>query len=175
MVLLHAIYPTDGSFPPLPIRRDGPLISTEHLTVDGRLWPLLVVKFGPEAQASDLETYLELREEWLRRGEPHVSVLDVREVRLCQVCPSIRQRYVEWLRANAAPLRETLIGSAYLLRSPEGRVMTGLMRHCAGMSSPYVVASTLPQAATWAADRFQDAGLAACATRVRAAFSIPTS
>ncbi|ATB29609.1 hypothetical protein [Melittangium boletus] len=175
MVLFHAIHPTGGSRPSYLLSGSDPTALTENLSVDGRLWPLLVAKFGPDSQATDLEAYLEVRNEWLRRREPHVHVLDVRELSLSQVCSSIRQRYIDWLREHADTLRPCLLGSAYLLRSPEGRIMTSLIRHCAGMNSPYVITPTQSQAITWAAERLQDAGLAPAATRVRAAFSIPAS
>ena len=175
MVLLRTIHPTDGSRPSYPLSGSGFAASTEHLSVDGRLWPLLMVKFGPDAQTPEFDAYLEARSEWLRRNEPHVHVLDVRELSLSQVCPSVRQRYIDWLRAHANALRQCVLGSAYLVLSPEGRVMTSLIRHGSGMNSPYVITPTLPQAAAWAAERLQEAGLAPAATRVRAAFSIPAS
>ena len=175
MVLLHANRPTDGDAPSLFPPWAPPPRRTQHLTVDGRLWPLLVVKFGAQAESSDFDAYLEERAAWLRRREPHVHVLDVREVRLCQVCPSVRQRYVDWLCEHAALLSQWLIGSAYLMRSPEGRMTASLIRHGAGLGTPFLVTPNLPHAAAWAAERLNDAGLAPAATRVRAAFAIPSS
>lgn len=175
MVLFRAFHPTDDSESSAPPFRGVPPASTEPLSVDGRLWPLLRVKFGQEAQASDLERYLEVRAQWLRRAEPHVLVLDVREVRLAQVCASVRQRYIDWLRDHGDTMRRWMVGSAYLLRSPEGRVTTSLIRHGAGMSSPFVVTPSQTEAMVWAAERLREAGLAPAATRVRAAFGIAES
>jgi hypothetical protein len=175
VVLLHANRPTDGISPSFSPSRPPSLLEAGHLTVDGRLWPLLMVKFGAQAGPSEFDAYLEARGAWLRRCEPQVHVLDVREVSLCQVCPSLRQRYIDWLRQHAPLLNRWLLGSAYLMRSPEGRVTASLIRHGAGLNTSFVVTPSLSQAAAWAAERLRDAGLTQAATRVRAEFSIPAS
>lgn len=141
--------------------------------VDGSLWPLLLVKFGRSATLRDLEAYLAVRAEWLQRCEPHLCIIDTRELHLPHT--SLRQRYTEWLSEHEAGMRQWMLGTAYIIQSPEVRMMMSVIRHCAPLSTPYVVTATLPSAATWAAERLQEAGLPQAATRVRAHFAIPAS
>lgn len=143
------------------------------ITVDGSLWPLLVVNLGRSGTMQDLEAYLAERTGYLARCEPHVCIIDAREVHMPAAC--LRQRYTEWLREHEAPLRRWTLGSAYITQSPAVKMMVSVMRHCAPMTTPFVVTAALPPAAAWAAERFQEVGLAQAATRIRAHYAVPAS
>ena len=120
-----------------------------------------------------LEAYLAERAAYLARGEPHVCIVDAREVLMPAAC--LRQRYTEWLREHEAPLRRWTLGSAYIVQTPAVRMMVSVIRHCAPMTTPFVVTATMPPAAAWAAERFQEVGLSQTATRIRAHYAVPAS
>jgi hypothetical protein len=142
-------------------------------TVDSGLWPLLVVRLGRCGTMQDLEAYLADRESWLRRCEPHVCILDAREVNLPS--PQLRQRYTDWLSEHEAALRQWVLGTAYIIQSPAVRMMMSIIRHFAHLTTPFVVSATMQPAAAWAAERLQEEGLAPAATRVRAQYAIAAS
>ncbi|HYO73481.1 MAG TPA: hypothetical protein VEU33_46195 [Archangium sp.] len=143
------------------------------ITLDGRLWPLLVVKLGRGGTLQELETYLAERAAYLARHEPHVCIVDAREVHMPAAC--LRQRYSEWLREHEAPLRRWTLGTAYIAQTPTVQMMVSVMRHVARMTMPFVVTTTMPPAAAWAAERFQEVGLLQAATRIRTQYAIPAS
>lgn len=147
--------------------------ATPPFSVEGSLWPLLRVKLGRNATAAEFETYLEVRDQWLERCEPHVCILDVRDVHLPPT--QLRLRYTAWLIEREAEMRRWSLGNVYVIQSPEVRMMMSLMRHSAHLAMPFVVTDTLPPGAAWAAARLQEAGLAQAATRVRAAHGIAAS
>ncbi len=149
-----------------PVSFALPKDTASPITVDGRLWPLLVVKLGPSATMQQLEAYL-------ARNEPHVCIMDAREVHMPAAC--LRQRYSEWLRENEAALRRWTLGTAYLIQSPAVQMMVSVMRHFARLTMPFMVTGTMQPAATWAAERFHEVGLTQPATRIRAHYSIPAS
>ncbi|MFY0582205.1 hypothetical protein ACN28S_55135 [Cystobacter fuscus] len=136
-------------------------------------WPLLTVRFEAGLTGETFDAYLDWRTEWLQRCEPHVSIIDARAVPI-RVAP-YRQRYIDWLREHECALREWMIGSAYVLNSPEGHMLASLIRHGAALHTPFVVTRTLPEAAAWAAGQFQERGLGEAARRIRAHYALPTS
>jgi hypothetical protein len=139
--------------------------------VEDEAWPLLAVRFGAGITGAAFEAYLDMRTELLQRCEPHVTIIDAREVPI-RVAP-FRQRYIDWLREHEEALREWLIGSAYVLNSPEGHMLATLIRHGASMQTPFVVTSTMPTAADWASHRLQERGFSDAARRVRARYALP--
>lgn len=143
------------------------------ITVDGRQWPLLVVKLGRSGTRQDLEAYLAERSAYLERCEPHVCIVDAREVHMPAAC--LRQRYTEWLRENEEELRRWTLGTAYIAQTPAVQMMVSVMRHFSRMTTPFVVTGALPSAAAWAAERFQEVGLVQAATRIRAHYAVPAS
>jgi hypothetical protein len=140
---------------------------------DESLWPLVVVKVGRTVTSQDMDKYLSARSAYLRREEPHVCILDTRQIHM--LSPQLRQRYTDWLRDNALQLRHWMLGSAYIIESPAVRMMMSVIRHFAAMTTPFVVTATLTPAVVWAAERFQEAGLAQAATRIRAHYALPSS
>lgn len=156
-----------------PISFALPGDAASPVTVDGRLWPLLVVKLGRSGTMQDLEKYLAERTAYLERCEPHVCIVDAREVHMPPAC--LRQRYTEWLREHEAPLRRWTLGSAYICQTPAVQMMVSVMRHFARMTMPFVVTGTMPPAAAWAAERFHEVGLLQAATRIRAQYALAAS
>jgi hypothetical protein len=156
-----------------PISFALPSDMTSPITVDGRLWPLLVVKLGRSGTMQDLEAYLAERATYLARGEPHVCIVDAREVHMPPAC--LRQRYTDWLREHEAPLRRWTLGTAYIAQTPAVQMVVSVMRHFARVATPFVITTALPPAAAWAAERFQEVGLTQAATRIRAQYALPAS
>jgi hypothetical protein len=143
------------------------------ITVDGSLWPLLVVKLSRSCTMQELDVYLAERAAYLARCQPHVCIVDAREVHMPPAC--LRQRYTEWLREHEAPLRRWMLGTAYITVSPAVKMMVSVIRHFAPLTTPFVITGTLQPAAAWAAERFQEVGLVQGATRIRAHYAVAAS
>jgi hypothetical protein len=141
------------------------------ITLDESQWPLPVVRFEHVCSNAELEQYLTARTAWLRRGELHIPLLDTRTSQLPP--PHQRQRYIDWLQRHRPLLVERSLGTAYLITSPAIRVVTSLMRHLSSLTTAYVTAATPQEALGWAASRFQEAGLATLAQRVRRMKELP--
>ena len=156
-----------------PLSFTLPSDAVSPITVDGRLWPLLVVKLGRSATVQELDAYLAERTAYLERCEPHVCIVDAREVLM--PAPCLRQRYTDWLREHEAPLRRWMLGTAYIAQTPAVQMMVSVIRHFARLTTPFVITATMPPAAAWAAERFQEVGLAQAATRLRAQYAVPSS
>ncbi len=166
--LFHPIPTRDGIPPPLFPDPAG----SAPTTLDDSLWPLLVVRFGAATEGA-LDAYLAARQEYLARAQPHVVIIDTRALHLPPT--RLRQRYTDWLNANARAVREWTLGTAYVIASPAVRMMMSAIRHFAPLTTPFVVTPTLPPSAAWAAERLQEAGLAQVATRVRTQYAIAAS
>ena len=141
------------------------------ITLDESQWPLPVVRFEHCCYNAELEQYLTARTAWLRRGELHIPLLDTRNGRLPP--PHQRQRYIDWLAHHRPLLVERSLGTAYLITSPAMRMVTSLMRHLSSLTTAYITAATPEEALGWAASRFQEAGLASLAQRVRHMKDVP--
>ncbi|QRN97901.1 hypothetical protein JRI60_02115 [Archangium violaceum] len=146
---------------------------SSSVLLDESLWPLVVVRIGRTVTTEDFEAYLSTRSAYLRREEPHLCIFDARQVHMPTA--QMRQRYTDWLRDNALQLRHWMLGSAYIIESPAVRMMMSVIRHFAAMTTPFVVTATLTPAVSWAAERFQEAGLTQAATRIRVHYALPSS
>lgn len=171
MLRLHPLSLWNGTAPSLgtPAGEESPPLAQ----VDESQWPLLLVRFTGPATEREFERYLALRTTYLERKEPHVVVLDTRGIDM--VSPRLRQRYSEWVRDNGPALHRWVLGTAYVIVSPVVVMMMSVIRHCAGLTTPFVVTATLPPAAEWAAGLLQEAGMTQAATRLRAHYALPAS
>lgn len=151
----------------------APRHEPSRINLDGGLWPLLLVKLGRGATRQDLEAYLESRAASLQRREPHVCIIDARDVDMPPT--QLRQHYIDWLAEHEAPLRQWVLGTAYIIQSPTVRMMMSVIRHFGRLTSPFVVSTAMQPAAAWAAERLHEAGLIPAARRVRAQYAIAAS
>lgn len=142
------------------------------ITLDESQWPLPVVRFERACTNAEVEQYLTARTAWLRRGELHIPLLDTRTSQLPP--PHQRQRYIDWIQCHRPQLVEHSLGTAYLITSPAMRVLTSLIRHLSALTTAYIVAATPEAALGWSASRFQEAGLASLAQRVRRMKGLPS-
>jgi hypothetical protein len=143
------------------------------ITLDESQWPLPVVRFERACSNAELEQYLTARSAWLRRGELHIPLLDTRTASQLPP-PHQRQRYIDWIQRHRPLLVERSLGTAYLITSPAIRVLTSLMRHLSALTTAYIVSATPEEALGWSACRFQEAGLASLAQRVRRMKGLPS-
>jgi hypothetical protein len=145
--------------------------SAAPFTFDDSSWPLLGVRLSGEPSRQEFEAYLAKSSQYLRRGERHVCIFDARALRL--LSNEQRQRQAEWLKANAALMRQRLLGVAYVITSPVIRLTMSVIFHFEALPVPYAIRSSLSDAGAWAALRLDEAGLRAPAERVRRQFLQP--
>ncbi|MCY1081395.1 hypothetical protein [Archangium lansingense] len=134
-------------------------------TFDDSHWPLLGVRLTGEPSRREFESFLDRCTQYLQRGERHLCVLDVSALWLLST--EQRQRHVEWLEANAALMRQTLLGLAYVITSPTVVLTMSVIFHFKPPPVPYTIVPHLDAARVWAARRLEEEGLRASAERVR--------
>ncbi|WNG38631.1 hypothetical protein F0U60_36955 [Archangium minus] len=137
---------------------------------DDSLWPMLVCRFEGQMSDEDYEEYLLQGEFYLRRGEPYVSVLDT--MRLTLPTARQRQRLFQWLRQYERPMRELVVGCAFIVTSPLIRLTMSTVFHVMPMPTPYVAVQDMARAVTWAADRMRDVGHAEAAAGILERFHL---
>jgi hypothetical protein len=148
------------------------MIPPGRISLDDSLWPLLMVKFTGMPATAQVAAYLEQLTGYLERGERHVTLVDTSG--MTGAGPSEqRQLQVEWMKRHEARLNEQLLGSAYVITSPLVRLSVSVIFFLKPMRQPYVITSTVPEAAAWTANLLQQAGCALPARRVREHFSLP--
>jgi len=155
------------SFPYAALSEPSPIL------LDDSLWPLVMVRFGRSGTQEDLERYLAQRRAYLERQQPHLCLIDTRQLHLPS--PRLRQRYIDWMCEHELQLRQWTLGTACLIVSPVVKMMMSVIRHAASMNTPFFVTPSLAPAVTWAAERLQDAGQHQAATRIRSHYGIPAS
>jgi hypothetical protein len=134
-------------------------------TFDDSLWPLLGVRLTGEPSRSEFEAYLDRSTQYLQRGERHLCIFDLSALWL--LSSEQRQRHAEWLEMNAALMRRTLLGLAYVITSPTVVLTMSVIFHFRPPPVPYTLVSRLDSARAWAAWHLEEAGLQAQAERVR--------
>jgi hypothetical protein len=140
------------------------------ITFDDSLWPLLVVRFSGTPTQQQFEEYLATRQKYLDRREKHVLIYDT--VRFQVLTPEQRQRQINWLRERARLMQETSLGSALIIISPVARMLLSMVLQFSQAKTPYHAARSMPEAARWAAERLDGAGLVQDARRVRVHFGL---
>ncbi len=141
--------------------------------MDDSLWPLLRVTFPRvitnEQQAELLERILS----YLKRGERHVTLVDLRLLRSL----TSEQREQQWafLRGQEVLMRQWSMGIVALINSPPLALVARILIHRVKPSVvPYSILASWPAAVTWAADRLEDNGLGEHAWRVRQRLGAPS-
>ncbi|MFY0525346.1 hypothetical protein ACN28I_20115 [Archangium gephyra] len=140
------------------------------ITIDDSLWPLLLVKFPRVFTNAQQEQYLSQLLTYLRRGERYVGVLDTHLLK--NPSAEQRQRQADFIKEHEVLFRQCSLGTAGIVTSPLMALGARILIHLKPMPTPYYVASSLPAAVTWAADRLELAGLLAPAERVRRHFGL---
>jgi hypothetical protein len=142
------------------------------ITMDDSLWPLVIVHLVGTASLADFEAYQEKRLELLRRGPPHLVVVEVDASRGIVLPNEHRQKHVEWLVRHEELIRQRLLGVAYATDSAIFRLTLSLVFHIKSPACPYVITPSLEQAVAWAESRLAEAGLHEDAERIRYHFGL---
>ena len=132
---------------------------------DDSHWPLLGVRLTGELSRQEFEAYLDRSTQYLQRGERHLCIFDLRALWL--LSSEQRQRHVEWLETNAALMRQSLLGLAYVITSPTVVLSMSVIFHFRPPPVPYTIVPHLDAASAWVARHLDEAGLRAPAERVR--------
>ncbi|PTL84558.1 hypothetical protein [Vitiosangium sp. GDMCC 1.1324] len=147
--------------------------SASHFEFDDSQWPLLIIRIPRTPTADEMEEYLARRLEYMKRHEHHVILYDTRELRLAS--NAMNQRQVEWLRKHDELILETLLGAVVIITSPLNRLTASAIMHFKKPTTPYSIASSMPDAVRWAADCLQQAGYFTEAHRIRQHFASSAS
>ncbi|AKJ01017.1 hypothetical protein ATI61_112277 [Archangium gephyra] len=140
------------------------------ITIDDSLWPLLQVKFPSAFTNAQQERYLGQLLTYLRRGERYVGVMDTHLLK--NPSAEQRQRQAHFIKEHEALFRQCSLGTAGIVTSPLMALGARILIHLKPMPTPFYVASSLPAAVSWAAERLELAGLSEPAERVRCHFGL---
>jgi hypothetical protein len=132
---------------------------------DDSLWPLLIIRLEGPMSDSQYEEFFAHGHSTLLRRERYVSIFDLSRMQL--PTPEQRQRLAQWTKAHETLLRESLLGSAFVLSSPFVRMMLSLIFHIAPTPAPYVVVPTVLAGVPWAITRLEQSGFSAQAERIQ--------
>jgi hypothetical protein len=140
--------------------------SPTSILVDDSLWPLLRVTFPrviTDAQHEELQVRIL---SYLRRGERHVYLLDLRQLQ--SLTSEQRARQWAFLRQQEVLMRQWSMGIVALINSPPLALMARILIHRIKPSVvPYSILASWPAAVSWAADRLEGNGQREHARRVR--------
>ena len=134
------------------------------ITFDDSRWPLLTVGFTGTNSAQDFDAYLSKLTGYMNRGDKYLCILDTRSLTTPPTLEQ-RQRQVEWIRQNAATLRQRSLGTAFVITSPFIRLAMNIMYQLQPLPNPYTIVGDIKVAHTWALERFRAAGITLPAPR----------
>jgi hypothetical protein len=77
---------------------------------DDSHWPLLIHRLVGDASNQEFDDYLAQSTRFMGRGQPHVFIVDMRQVG--NMPPEQRQRLAEWSRQNDELMQRTVLGAA---------------------------------------------------------------
>ena len=135
------------------------------VSFDDSLWPLLVVKFIGTTSDHEFEAYLEKMSAYLQRGDKYVCIYDSTEMKDSPLVH--RQRQLEWLKANDAPLRQWMIGTGFIVTSPVIRLAMSVINQLNKPPCPSSAVANMKAALEWAAERFKAENLMVPAMLIR--------
>jgi hypothetical protein len=111
-------------------------------------WPLVVhVSEGTPSDA-EIDAYIHEATEVLRRGVPHVAVMDASA--LAVATPYARARKKAWLAENGELLRASCRATALVLTSPLARFAAATVMLVRPFPTPYRIFATRKDAEAWA-------------------------
>lgn len=139
--------------------------ASPYCTFDDSHWPVLFHRIVGEASNQEFEDHLLERTRFLRRGQPHVLIVDLS--RTAQLPPEQRKRHTEWLRQHDELIQRTVLGTAYVSPTALNRLGLSVLFYLKRPSYPYVIVSREDQALEWAIKRLEDVGMHIPAGRIR--------
>jgi hypothetical protein len=139
------------------------------ITFDDSHWPLLIIRFVGTPTLEQFDLYLRRRASYLLRGEPHVSISDVRASTI--FATEFRQRTAVWLQEHGPIFERTVVGTAIVITSPILRLMVSTLLRLRPQSVPYALVATTESGARWCADQLEETGFITTSERIREQFS----
>ena len=139
--------------------------STGFFHLDESRWPLAVFEMYGEPSDAQHAAYLDVMEGYALNAQAHLIITDLSRA---GVLTTRQRRYhAEWALKNEPLLRETLLGSVYVMNSPFQRLCLNVIFSLKPPQYPHLVVSHLESALLWAAERFEAANLRETAACVR--------
>ncbi|WP_375772342.1 hypothetical protein NR798_16130 [Archangium gephyra] len=139
--------------------------STDFISLDDSLWPLLVAGFVGLPTLQQQEEHFAQLLIHLRREEKCLLILDTRQVRM--MTGEHRQKLVQFAREHHALIRTQVLGCAAVITSPVMKLAASLVLHFSPPPMPYFITHSLPEAARWTAKCLDGAGQSHAAERIR--------
>ncbi len=125
--------------------------STDFISLDDSLWPLLVARFVGEPSLQQQEEYFRQLLTCLRRREKFVGILDTRQVRM--MTAEHRRNLAGFAREHDALIRAQVLGCAAVITSPVMQLAASIVLHLIPMPFPYFTTSSFSEAMGWTAMR----------------------
>jgi hypothetical protein len=126
------------------------------IVIDDSRRPIIVVRFDGLVSDAEFERYLGELEAQLEPGQRVCTILDARLAG--RAPPRQRKLQADWLARNAGRLRESSVGSVFVITSALVRgVLTAIM-WLQPMPVPHAVVATMDEAERWAESRLAAAG-----------------
>jgi hypothetical protein len=116
--------------------------------VETAQWPIAVYAMEGAVTEEMLEGFLSEADAVLARNEPFVAIMD--GSRAASTPAFVRQRSVEWQRANAAQLKAYCLGTAFVLSSAIQRFITMTVMMIVPLPMPVRIFETRKDALEWA-------------------------
>lgn len=115
---------------------------------DESTWPIPVVTGTGDATSEDVDEYLQIQTELLKKEEPHALIFDVRNVGHMKAAD--RSLIGQWLKQHAASLRMYRRGFAYVTESMATRGLLTAILWVSPPPYPYKIFSNMEEARAWA-------------------------
>lgn len=128
-----------------------PIITNE------RFWPVVLHTFEGNLSESEFDCYIDRLDAILGRKRSYVTVVDTTPVGLTSRLQ--RSKQADWIKRNTENLKNTSLGTAFVIASPVVRALLSAMLWIQPLPHPYVVTETLADALLWSCRQLQTAGV----------------
>lgn len=123
------------------------------MNANERDWPILLCEAVGESTDEDIEAYLRLLEEVLRRRERHVLIVDATRGKAMK--GTHRQRIAAWNKRNAEALRLYRAGLVLVTDSAMLRGIVTAIYWISAPPFPYLAMSSIERARFWAHEQLE--------------------
>lgn len=122
--------------------------------LDESRWPIAVLTVEGSLDDAQVDAYVAAGTALLERGEPYVTIIDIR--RMGTVSAYSRARQKQWATHYREKLKAWCLGSAFVITSPVLRFVTMTVLLVAPLPMPYSVCKDLDEAMGWAEKRAKE-------------------
>lgn len=120
----------------------------DGIHTDESRWPIVVHRTIGVPSDADVDAFIKRADAILAKQQPHVVIFD--NVLSGRVSAYMRQRSMDWLKANSPQLAEHCLGTGLVFRSAALRFVMSTVMLVASHPVPHKVCATLDEALTWA-------------------------